>query len=66
MPRPTRISLEGLVYRIINRGNNRQAVFRDDGDFSIYLKVIRKFYFYSSKQILFFRKVKNPAPHEYE
>lgn len=43
MPRPARISLEGLVYHIINRGNNRQDVFKDEGDFNTYLKVIKRF-----------------------
>lgn len=43
MPRPTRISLEGLVYHIINRGNNRQGVFKEEGDFTTYLKTIKKF-----------------------
>jgi putative transposase len=43
MPRPPRISLGGLVYHIINRGNNRQTVFKDEGDFIVYLKTIKKF-----------------------
>ena len=43
MPRPPRISLEGLVYHIINRGNNRQDVFKDKEDFATYLKTIKKF-----------------------
>ena len=43
MPRPPRISLEGLVYHIINRGNNRQDVFKDEEDFSTYLKTLKKF-----------------------
>lgn len=43
MPRPVRISLEGLVYHIINRGNNRQEVFKEEEDFDTYLKTIKKF-----------------------
>ena len=43
MPRPPRISLEGLVYHIINRGNNRGDVFKEESDFDVYLKVIKKF-----------------------
>lgn len=43
MPRPARIALAGLVYHIINRGNNRQGVFRDEDDFLTYLKTIKKF-----------------------
>lgn len=43
MPRPVRISLEGFAYHIINRGNNRQDVFRDEDDFVTYLNTIKKF-----------------------
>ena len=43
MPRPIRISLEGLVYHIINRGNNRQDVFKDEEDLDTYLKIIKRF-----------------------
>ncbi len=43
MPRPTRISLAGLVYHIINRGNNRQDVFKDEEDFLTYIKAIKRF-----------------------
>lgn len=43
MPRAPRISLEGLVYHIINRGNNRQAVFKEEEDFDTYLKTVSRF-----------------------
>lgn len=43
MPRAPRISLAGLVYHIINRGNNRQAVFKEEEDFAAYLKTIGRF-----------------------
>src|SRR3989338_1579089 len=43
MSRAPRISLEGLVYHVINRGNNRQDVFRDEEDFDTYLKTIIRF-----------------------
>jgi len=43
MPRPIRITLPGLVYHIINRGNNRQDVFKDEDDFQTYLKTIKRF-----------------------
>lgn len=43
MPRAPRISLEGLVYHVINRGNNRQDVFRDEEDFDTYLKTVIRF-----------------------
>ncbi|MEW6407060.1 MAG: transposase [Patescibacteria group bacterium] len=43
MPRPERISLEGFVYHVINRGNNRQDVFKDNDDFTAYLEIIKRF-----------------------
>jgi putative transposase len=30
----------GLVYHVINRGNNRQAVFRKPGDFQAFLTAL--------------------------
>ena len=38
MARPIRIEYPGAVYHIITRGNNRQAVFRDDQDRRTYLR----------------------------
>ncbi len=43
MPRPPRISLEGLIYHIIQRGNNRQNIFREPEDFETYLSVLKRF-----------------------
>ena len=42
MPRPLRVtpSADGLVYHVINRGNNRQAVFDSDGDYRAFLKAM--------------------------
>src|SRR4051812_4436943 len=40
MPRPLRPIAERLVYHVINRGNNRAAVFRDDGDYAAFLKAL--------------------------
>ena len=40
MPRPLRPIDDGLVYHVINRGNNRQPVFFDDGDYLAFLKTI--------------------------
>ncbi|MGA2798986.1 MAG: transposase [Thermoguttaceae bacterium] len=40
MPRPLRPIDDGLVYHVINRGNNRQAVFRGEGDYLAFLKAI--------------------------
>ncbi len=40
MPRPLRPVDDGLVYHVINRGNNRQAVFLKKGDFEAFLKTL--------------------------
>ena len=40
MPRPLRPVDSGLVYHVINRGNNRQAVFRKEGDFQAFLAAL--------------------------
>ena len=38
MPRPLRPVENGLVYHVINRGNNRQNVFRKVADFESFLE----------------------------
>jgi putative transposase len=40
MPRPLRPIAEGLVYHVINRGNNRQSVFRKDADYRAFLTAL--------------------------
>lgn len=40
MPRPLRPVAEGLIYHVINRGNNRQAVFRKAADFQAFLAAL--------------------------
>jgi putative transposase len=40
MPRPLRPIDDGLVYHVINRGNNRQKVFGGEGDYLAFLKAI--------------------------
>ena len=40
MLRPLRPIAEGLVYRVINRGNGRQPVFFQGGDYLAFLKAI--------------------------
>ena len=37
MPRPLRPIDEGLVYHVINRGNNRQRVLAKKADFEAFL-----------------------------
>ena len=38
MPRPNRLILPGQTHHIVQRGNNRQAVFFSDDDRQIFLK----------------------------
>lgn len=38
MPRPLRPIEDGLIYHVINRGNNRQAVFLKKGDFEAFIR----------------------------
>ena len=40
MPRPLRPIADGLVYHVINRGNNRQPVFHGEGDYLAFLKAV--------------------------
>jgi putative transposase len=40
MPRPLRPIDDRLVYHVINRGNNRQSVFHDEGDYLAFLKAV--------------------------
>ena len=40
MPRPPRPIDDGLIYHVINRGNNRQPVFLKKGDFEAFLKAL--------------------------
>lgn len=40
MPRPLRPIADGLIYHVINRGNNRQTVFRNEGDYLAFLNAM--------------------------
>ncbi|MGH9447857.1 MAG: transposase [Terriglobia bacterium] len=40
MPRPLRPIEEGLIYHVIDRGNNRQDVFHKEADFQAFLKAL--------------------------
>ena len=40
MSRPLGPTAEGLVYHVINRGNGRQRMFSDEGDYLAFLKAI--------------------------
>ncbi len=43
MVRPPRIHHPGLIYHVINRGNNKQTVFHDDEDYRRYLGIIYRY-----------------------
>jgi putative transposase len=40
MPRPLRAIEDGLIYHVINRGNNRQHVFQKPADFEAFLSTL--------------------------
>jgi len=40
MARKPRIEFEGAFYHVIARGNHRQKIFKDEGDFARYLEII--------------------------
>ena len=43
MGRGVRIHHPGLIYHVINRGNNRQAIFLEEADYRRYLDVVYRF-----------------------
>jgi len=49
MARPVRIEYPGAVYHVITRGNNRQAIFKDDHDRKTYLEKL--FYYCEAKGV---------------
>ena len=40
MPRTARTLVDGGVYHVVTRGNNGQAVFREDADYQFYLRTL--------------------------
>ena len=43
MPRTARIAPQEFVYHILTRGNNKQAVFKDDEDFRKFIDILKKY-----------------------
>ena len=43
MPRPLRIIVPNLPFHILNRGNNRQAVFLNKDDFNYFVGLLKRF-----------------------
>lgn len=44
MPRPNRIEFPGAFYHVYARGNNKQKIFQDEQDYSVYLDRIERYY----------------------
>ena len=40
MARPLRIEYDGALYHVTSRGNERKAIFRDDGDRRLFLRIL--------------------------
>jgi putative transposase len=40
MARKLRVEYEGAIYHIMNRGDRREAIFRDDGDRLLFLETL--------------------------
>lgn len=42
MPRKPRFYVPGMPVHVVQRGNNRQAIFFEDGDYSAYLSWLKE------------------------
>ena len=40
MPRKLRVEYEGAIYHVMNRGNRREAIFKDDADWKLFLETL--------------------------
>jgi len=49
MPRPLRITIPDIPFHILNRGNNRQMIFRDDEDYEFFIDLLVRY----KKELLF-------------
>jgi len=49
MPRPLRITILNIPFHILNRGNNRQLVFKDEEDYIYFINLLKKY----KKELLF-------------
>jgi len=43
MPRTARVAPKEYVYHILTRGNNRQDIFKDEGDYRKYLEILQRY-----------------------
>lgn len=49
MPRPLRITTPNILFHILNRGNNRQLIFKDERDYIYFINLLKKY----KKELLF-------------
>ena len=42
MPRPLRVEYAGAIYHILNRGDHREVVFRNDDDREMFLRALEE------------------------
>ncbi len=42
MARPLRIEFDGALYHVTSRGNNRKAIYKDDADRELFLKILAR------------------------
>jgi putative transposase len=42
MPRPLRVQFPGAIYHLMNRGDRREPIFRDDQDRRCFLDTLRE------------------------
>jgi putative transposase len=43
MPRTARIAPKEFVYHVLTRGNNKQAIFKDENDYLKYIEILKKY-----------------------
>jgi len=43
MSRPIRVYYSGLIYHVLNRGNNRQIIFAEDSNYRHYLNILKRY-----------------------
>jgi putative transposase len=42
MPRAARVAPGGMVFHVLNRGNDRRDIFEDQGDYEAFLRVMHE------------------------
>jgi REP element-mobilizing transposase RayT len=60
MPRPLRIEFEGAIYHVMNRGDRREPIFRDDADRKRFLETLGEACAKTDWQVHAFCRMVNP------